>query len=84
MTTNELLKTFKLILNEAAKVFGRQPGEITLEQFRMVQRGRISVSVVRAIGYVTLRRWATGGKSIGKDQTNQLNDVLKKVANYAA
>lgn len=51
----DLLKTVKLMLDEASKVFNRPPYAINRDQFTLISKGKIKQRTVSIFGFTKLR-----------------------------
>lgn len=79
----DFLKQFKSILIEAGKTFDRPPGNVNLEQFNVISRGRLPRYYVRLFGYSKLRNCVCPNANTTKAAQKQMRDLVTKLVKSA-
>lgn len=75
----DFLKTFKSVLIETGELFQRPPSTVTLDQFSVVAKGKVSLKYVRLVGYMRLRDCVAPGANTNKFEQKAIKDLLTKL-----
>lgn len=78
--SKKILTGFKKELQKSAKMFGKQPHQVTYAQWSM--SGGSNYDFIKAFGYTALKQWAFPSPNVNSKTQDAVN-AIKRILNAA-
>lgn len=77
--SKQFLEQFKKGLIDAGNTFNRPPSSVTMEQWRIVAKGKTNLSAVRALGFASLRNAVAPNTKSSKTEQTAIKTLVAKL-----